>query len=326
MSYSVLINFQDGSGWVDLTQYETAGGQTLNLVRANGFQRQRILHNRLRPVSDKLVCTIEHNRALANKLLNATTNVLIVVTRDEAAYFTGYFRPTVGLTIRKPSTDSLIEDDVIEIEALDNSWKLDRSHGWDDQSDILLTSPKVCNPAQPANSIVHVLLTQAGYTETERSQITEDIDVTLNSFTVYANRYPTADDDKRQRGTQYRATLEKLLYEYGYLYYFDEAGRFRLYRWAEPTLTPTATVDHSDMADELGIEQNDDDVDKIDVEYNETRTMPDATLASRSLGGNELNANALIVGGVQHFQTEASTVLRIYNVRWQVTGQVWGFM
>lgn len=318
--WSVLINFQDGEGWVDLTEYET-GGEVRNLVREDGFMRNRILHNGLRPVPDQLMFRIEHNRALVNKLFNAEQNVLVIVTRDAAAYFTGYFRPTAAVTIRKSDIDSPYEDDVVEIEALDNSWKLSRSHGWDGQSDVVLQNAYICNPAQPQHSVVHQILIEAGYTETERSQITDTIDNQINSFTLFANRYPTDDDERRKQGTKYGETIEKLLYEYGYLYFFDEAGRFQLYRWAVDELSATGTLGHADAADEIQIEQTDDDVDKIDVEYNEVASTTErASLWSNSFITSFV-ANDVVLDRVCDFQTQSRTVLRIYDVVWWVKGE-----
>lgn len=104
----------------------------------------------------------------------------------------------------------------ITIEAVDNSWKLDKPIKTSFQFPTTYegTQYKVFATSSTAISLIHHLLSDAGYS-------TGDIGTTGSITTALEHVAETAEE------RTYRAYIDALLPEYGYTYRFDESGKFQ---------------------------------------------------------------------------------------------------
>jgi hypothetical protein len=237
-----------------------------NLIRDTSFEKDVSLHKDLKPVEDKCSFTIDFVQSIANTLLTLDYDQIVTVRINEvvdgsaSAWFYGYVRP-----VTKYSID--LDDRVIEIEALDNSWRLKRK-----------PTARATYTDQRLDTVVNAILTAAGYSSTERSMVPSLSD---NVSRITWQAYDEEWED----------TLTELLYAYGYLYYFDEAGRFRVYAWITDTLSVVRAFNDNNIIGRLEVDRDDErtgikftpgaPTEEIKITQYETRTIEDVILVSR---------------------------------------------
>ena len=237
MAWSVKIDFGGGGGFQDLTSW---GGK--NLVRADSVERTEILHNdKMEPVQDACKFSALLRESLSDAILDmgAGDVALVDIDLDGSDFFTGYLRPVTKLKIANNPGDE------VTFEALDNSYRLLASPA----SPIEYEGYAVCDPSDTANSIVHQLLEEAGYTLATDVSISDTISTTLTHY-------------RRESGDEsFGDLLTEQLYNYGYVYYFDAAGVFRIYKWLlDSAPTAAATLDDDSLqALEIKIEDQNDE-------------------------------------------------------------------
>lgn len=299
-TWQVEIDY--GSGWVDLTSYS---GQ--DLIQRGSIEPKFVLHNdKFEPVQDSVRFTAYLNTTLANALLNVAYDQIILcrIHKDSADYFYGYLRPVTDYVVG-------ISERWIEFEALDNSYRLQNKPG----TRIEWENYKVCDTSNTSASIVHQLLVDAGYTLGTDEDITTDINVTVS---VYA-----AEEDKKE----YRKLLTALLYDYGYVYYFNASGEFKLYQWrADSVPTPTTTFDsdNTPAGDEVKVTVKDIEEKTFVVWYYDIKTEGSRNLWNNG-SGLGFNLDAEDVGykypsNTSHpFNLGSGDVLKVENVKVALT-------
>jgi hypothetical protein len=258
--YNVYLDW--GDGWTAMHDF---GGR--DLVRQAGFSKDVSLHKDLSPVKDKASFTLDFVTSIANTLLTLEYDQVVLVDIDRVDgsstthWFYGYLRPVTSYDI---DTD----DRVIQMEALDNSWRLSRKP---------TASGRYIN--QRLDTVLTAILTAAGYGATERGGIPS---LSQNVARVTWESY----DDPWEK------LLEELLFAFGYTYYFDEQGIFRVYSWIADTISISGTVNDSNILSRLTADRDDERVgiefdpgapaDEIRISQYTTQTFSNVELISRS--------------------------------------------
>ena len=226
MAFTVTINY--GSGDVALTNYSRE-----NLVYAGSLKKTTQVHSKdFRPVSGQAWFSIQPKPALMSALFALDRDQLITVSIMDGAtaWFTGYVRP---LTKFKDSTGKKS----VDFECVDKGWLRHKK-----PSAVLYRTPtnnmKVCDTGTVSESLLHWLLSSAGFTGTITAEtISEDID------------YFTSKDK------EYFQILSDLCFSYHRSFYFTDAGNFVMYDWGDATadISSTATLDEDNMIGDLDI-------------------------------------------------------------------------
>ena len=229
MSWLFRLDFQQGSGWEDVTtyvDYDTFTGKTSTLW------------NELKPVADICNFHLRPTAAIARSFIDYNDPVLVNIQKDGSDYFTGYVRKNVKILIT-------INLERILIECIDRFYLL--------QKKILTTfmweNYKVCDYNNKSTSIVHQLIVLAGLTLTDTADIV--IDKTIDYFVVEENLKEVPSTERIPRdfasdmilkysennilvgvgAKTYLSILTAILFQFGYTFYFDESGIFIPYNF-----------------------------------------------------------------------------------------------
>jgi hypothetical protein len=293
VNYAINLSWTDGAPIsIDLHNYL---GE--NIIRDGSVMLQRKLHKDLEPVQDKITWETLPRTTLSNTLLTVPFDkiITVTVTLDGSPYFKGYLRPTMDFVVADDST--------ISFEALDNSWRIAKQlgpnmagtssystgvlviRGRNRNGNTLFADEqyynhKVCDPSNTSNSIVHKLLAAAGYSSAEYSGL-PTISNVISFFSEPANDRTIGE------------ILEELLFSYGYVYYFDESGVFKIYNWMAEDATPTATVNNSSILSDpgLNVKRKTDSNDGVEVKWYSIETTPDKqVIVHRNTGQSEMGS------------------------------------
>lgn len=173
----------------------------------------------LKPTTNRCDFKLSRSCPYIDELFAWTGDVEVSIVADGVAAFTGYLTDNYGLkiTARGASDISLSAEDP-GIKKLKTAWV---------STGALVTvfaGDKVCDPADTANSFVHILAGLAGVTLATTLPTISD--------TVY---FSVQDKDRKQ----YWDILEKVLLDYRHVFYFDATGKLALF--ALDGLTGTAS-------------------------------------------------------------------------------------
>lgn len=208
-TWTVQIDY--GDGWIDITEK----------VLTRTFRRKRSIWNSLSPTINSLSFDMLRDPDIISEFLTAQNNIKIYVTKDAADYFTGFLRGNFKITIRN-------QIQPLHIDCVDNAKFIQKKI----QTGAVLIGYKVCDPANPTTSIVHALLTLAGAPIGSLDTINKTIDY----FVI------------RKGVDNYFELLRSILFEFGYIFYFDPSGDFRMYKWNQDTITTTKYFSCTDSA------------------------------------------------------------------------------
>lgn len=268
MAWVVTLDFQDGYGARDITAY----------VLKNTFRRSLVWANELSPASSQLTFSIHNNTTIANLFLStATKDILVTVTKDGSGYFSGIvqnqFEVGLGTRLRPVSVKCVDRGELLRR-------KIKSTFAWADY--------EVCTPSATATSIVHALLTLAGFTSGEWN-ITEVINKTIDYFVIVETE-----------GRTYWDVLEKLLFEFGYTFYFDATGDFRLGELYPATATSTQTFDETNIVGVLSLGKQARRFEGVEVEWCAHKTLTGALVFSDTTGGDETTKCYIPVAASDH--------------------------
>lgn len=236
MNWTVTLSWTGNT--INLHDFDGA-----NLVLDDGFEREQVLHNDLKPVQDRCAFRSLWRTSLANTLLQIDPDEIVTVeiTRDGFAFFYGYLRPVTRWRVTNEP------DSVIEFEALDNSWRLQRT----------LPSAYIAKYVTVSQAVT-ALLDLAGYDSADYDVPT--IDVQVGSIL------------EQDATLSFWDILSEILYSYGYTFYFDSAGVFRVYDWSVETApTPAGFINDDNAQLEVEVDRQIDDYDGVEVEWFEVR-------------------------------------------------------
>ena len=163
-------------------------------------------------------------QTVVEKLLDAQQNHERVFVRYSAdsVKFTGYIRPTIKQSFSRGIPMN------VSLEAEDMSYLLDApmTDAFEYPSHIDNAPFYIFNPSDKENSIVHQRLYAAGYND---SQINNWMDPILDTI-----EYTSCDADSERT---FRDYLDTLLYEYGYVQFFDNLGAWSYFKLSIDVIT-----------------------------------------------------------------------------------------
>lgn len=230
INYTLHLDFQDNSGFIDYS----------HLLTGDNFTRELTVGDIGTHEVSTLTITLWANNALFSKLLEANNFIKVKVDKNSSPYFRGIIRPNMEFRIEEKLKN-------ITLDVIDNSYLLEQSPAqtkyWENK--------QLCDTTDTSNSLIHLLLAEAGLTQSNIN-ITNDIPAFLNIIKI---------DDR----TSYDTVIEKLLFEYGYNYYFNEEGKFTLIKVSFEGIAPTLTLDNSNIIQPLEISKEENIKDGIVV-------------------------------------------------------------
>ncbi|MCF7952013.1 MAG: hypothetical protein K9L57_10295, partial [Spirochaetaceae bacterium] len=267
-----------GEGWVDLLNYSGA-----RLVRREGLQRINQIHDENCKIARNSVkFRITSNIVLVPKLMD-NNEIEVQIERGGAVWFKGYARPITSFT---DSND----DEVIDFEAFDSSWLLEKAL----QDDQTFANKYICNTSDTTNSIVHQLLLSAGVLSTDIVISTDILQQTTVTF---------------EEGAKYIDAINDLLWDYHHVLSVSNGGKFYVYDWAPETVpTHSATFSEDDIIGKLKVSKQDIDEDQVRVHYHELITKEDVTLVKKTY--SDVLTNTL-------FKVLDTTVLHEWDGSWE---------
>jgi photosystem II stability/assembly factor-like uncharacterized protein len=222
----VYIDFKDGAGFIEvshLVKYDT-----LNISR-NAFNDQ------YKTAQSECSFDIIFDYSIYSKITSFTKDIALRITQtvgeDENPLFYGHIPYD-----RSWAYNGILENTIISLSAIDDIDYLDVPVG-----DVSYTGYAVCDPANPSTSLLHALLTAAGW----------DMDMVDDTVTIthtIAKFAPDAEDE------HVLSILNELLYEYGYTLSIDVSGKVHPVRWNLPSGSTTSfEFNESNIVDEVQI-------------------------------------------------------------------------
>lgn len=287
-TWTITIDFQDGGGARDIK----------SLVLVNTIKRKRRIWTDLKPTIDTVSFSLIHNATIWNLLLEEEDDFLLVMTKDGSPYFSGVvytnFDATAAATAEK-----------LKLEAADPGVLLKRK-------DIEPATPEqwvdyyVCNTAAKASSIVHQLLYDAGVAD-------GDIDAT--NITTQLDFYTNTDED-----VKYFDRLAELLYEFGYVFYHDESGTFKMFNYLPSSISPADTFDNTNMRDRIRLKKTQEKYEGVQVKWNAVETILDAVVFSDTTGGGEGGHKARIpIAAGEYYPPDSDS--RVFFAEYRIDGK-----
>lgn len=215
MAISVVLTFNS-------TAYDVS-----NYVMRHSIEVDEYLFNadNLRPNTNSAKLRLSRGCPYIDELFAWTGDVAIVITNDGTTVFTGYLTDNYSLKISSRGASD------IELTAEDPGIKKLKTT-WASTGGIVtnFSGKKVCDPADTANSFVHILAALAGVTVASTPPTISD----LLYFSIRDADTPT-----------YWDILDGVLSEYLHTFYFNAAGKLALFALAGLTGTPSQLVESS---------------------------------------------------------------------------------
>jgi hypothetical protein len=251
------------------------GGVITTQVDIRSIIRNRRLHTELRPNVNKLTFRVLFTSALLTTLLDNDV-IQLTVTKDGAAYFTGFLSPNYKTVIRdgQKYLELIAEDPTLQ--------KLGKTIaeplGW--------PGYYVCEPGSTSTSLVHVIAAAAGIALASGTP-------TISAIIPYVTVLP---EDK----LTWAKLLERILYEYNVVYHFNEAGHLVLSPAVNTgvvttSATLTTAAGSANIRGELVIEKSPEKFDDIRVHYDLVELKTGIVLMQDTTGGNDANPANIVL-------------------------------
>ena len=205
----------------------TAGGVAYNVsdyVIRHSIEIDEYLFSpdSLKPNTNRATLVLSRTCPNIDEILAASGDISISIVADGVAAFSGYLTDNFGIKITATGAgDMAITAEDPGIKLLKKPWK---STGGLSTN---LSGKKVCDPADTPSSFVHILAGLAGVTVATGAPTISNL--------VY---FSIQDKDKKQ----YWDVLEKVLADFGYVFYFNSSGKLAFYSLAALTGTPSLVV------------------------------------------------------------------------------------
>ncbi|ADK81120.1 hypothetical protein [Sediminispirochaeta smaragdinae] len=246
MSWQILIDY--GDGWVDITGY---GGD--NLVRDSLKLTEKLHDDDFKPALGSATFSCTLTPALSTRLLQCTGTIPCEIYHDGVIWFRGFSRPVTKYKV----TDN---DRTIDFEIYDYGYLLESTL----QDDVMITDGKICDPEDPDHSIVHLLLSSAGYPQ-QYIGISETIDEVIPKLTFAS-------------GDSYADDLAAILWDYHHLYNVSPNGVIDIYDWAASSVEADGAFSEQNIIGSLEVERKDSEADQVQVTFNQYEKLTGLTL------------------------------------------------
>jgi len=266
MNLQLRVLFPGAGDWTDFSHLIRHGSKSVT---------RKLMNDSRKSVVDSFRIQLKHDNDLVNSFFAYDGRILAEIT-DEGGVpvFTGYIAPTFEQTTGQVVT-------ALSLEILDNSYLLDEllAESFQYPATVGGTPYKILDTSDPDHSIIHQLLEMAGY------PVPDIISASCPDITQTVLHIAGTKGDET-----YRELIDGLLFEYGYVFTFTEAGTFTVYHWDADTVTPTVTIQETDpegdtygTAEGLNRRKRDIEYDGAEVEWSKTATMEGALLYRENL-------------------------------------------
>ena len=316
MSSNIQVSFKFDNGWYNVS----------SKTRVKDFFTEKHLYKSLKPVTDICRFKIKYDQLILSKLLLATYDIEAIITKNGQPYFKGVVKPSYSM-----KSKSRVE--WVDIQLDDNGYKLDKSVN----QDFVLSNIYLCNSSVVTSatengtkqSLVHYLLYKAGY---DASVFSYPVTAKHNgspillSFFTHLKEDPKTDNaalSKIPYGGSYKELLTNVLFQYGFVYYFDEAGRIRLFSYKDVNVSPgTNVLNNTNMLDTLNVDKNEPTYDAVEISWYGKESLTNQTLFVDD-GGTASSANPygnIRVDAGKYYPTtsNASTMTEAYyNIKFE---------
>ncbi len=217
-------------------------------VVLNDFQKMEILHKGLKSADATCSFSMSPNLTLYNLLRGiSTTEVAVRILKDTSPYFYGYIRKTFNIK----KTQKL---EPIKIELVSPSFKLKK---------------KISQNLNYSNITVTQLLTNLLIYAGVTSYNLPTISYIIPGFTVISDE-----------GDTYYQYIEDILFEYGYVGYFDELGVFKTQQLYPSSLTTTNVFNGSNCLNEINQKKKEEEKEKVIVSWTGVKVLNNAIVFS----------------------------------------------
>lgn len=275
MAISVILTFNS-------IAYDVSG-----YVRKESIEIDEYLFNELKPNTNTAKLVLSRNCPYLDELFGWSGDVQIAITDSSVAAFTGYLTDDhkYGITERGAQDVALSAEDP-GIKKLKVDWV---------STDTLATNfagKKVCDPADTANSFVHILATLAGVT---LASGLPTISTTL-AFAVADKNTP-----------QYWEILERVLFEHRHTFYFNQAGQLALFAFgslqgtASQLVTTGGTVLVKQGKPGIEMTKRRYKYREVDVKFKETVTVASAVIFKDTTSQNALTDCVIILSAGEYY-------------------------
>ena len=234
----------------------TASGLEVETFTSEGVEDEYTFSNR-----DS--ATLTSSLVLA---IQSIEKVLVRITMGVNRRFTGYIRQDFSQNISR-----FAREFAVTVE--DMSFLLDDNIAESFQYPELIDSPPytIFNPSNTARSIIHILLAMAGYGLDDISATEVIADTVLHvSHTITDER-------------SYRDFIDTLLYEHGYVQFFDRDGKWNYKKVDISYISPEYTVKDQMQSNSFNYSGNDSSKDGVKLEWSTPEKVEDARLYMESL-------------------------------------------
>lgn len=179
--------------------------------------------------------------------------VLFTLSDESSRIFTGYIRPSLSQTYQRKVPSS------VSVSAEDMSYLLDSpmNNVFEYPDHIDKDGFYIFNPSDKSHSIIHQRLYDAGY---EDYQINNWMSPILDQIT-----YTSGEQDSKRT---YRNYIDTLLFEYGYVQYFDNLGAWSYKKLSWDSIVPDHTRTEEWLSDQgFKVMGSDNEIDGVKVEW-----------------------------------------------------------
>ncbi|AFG37626.1 hypothetical protein [Spirochaeta africana] len=272
--YSVYFDYQQGAGWEEVPAYE---------ILKNSFSIETILHNNLQPTVNRLKMQVKTGSTTLNKLIANTVETLVYIERNGFPYFYGQIRNTYQLEMKARDRNS------VDIEAVDRAYLFKK-----------VISETVFHLDATVTEILEDLLAKAGLTPADYP--TDTITDVVAVFSV-----------RRSDRTTFEDVITDLLFEHGYIYYFDGTGSMQLTRFVVDDTTTTQVFNDSNIYRSNALQKKDQDHDSVEISYPLIRHETQIPVFEDTSGGNEYYRAFISLAPGEWYPNGASSSRSIYS-------------
>lgn len=257
MSWLVRLDFDNGSGWQDITDY----------VETKSFKPSFTLHKSLKSTVNSLSFDMHWNQSIVLLLLDTDYRAKINVQKDGADYFTGYVRNNLKVRTK-------FRPDKVKIECVDPGYLL-KEHRIDStflMEDVYLSSSDTSRSAVYQIAVQHGPLAAADISDDTINFLIRYKPIIANDFNAWE-------------------LLHQMFFEAGYVWNFDASGVMQ-YIDLFPTfisIDTTFSQANRNIVNELEIERKEERREGAEVRWNTILTNNDAIVFNDSTGGDDDN-------------------------------------
>ena len=249
MAYSIYIDFLDGQGEIDYSSALTGE-----------IRKQEVVHKNYKSTQDSIDVKLKKDSGLLSRFLSSYKKGTVRILKDGSTYYE-------GLLENNASFETHEDVRFINMKVVDYSYYLDEKLS----ESFIWTSHSIFDSSNQSNSIVHKLLTLAGFNVNVIDSGLADITTTVNYFSG------EKDNDT------YFDLLDNLLFEFGYTFRWENGSTFTIENLAKSALTPTHTFSNTDPEDiniiaPLKISKKTEDDEGVEVTWWEVDTKSDVLL------------------------------------------------